>query len=142
MSSNTYEGKQDEIRDLKIEPEIEVFHNVYTDGSFTFEHIQPEFTSVCPKTGLPDYGTITVSCVPNNLCIELKSFKLYLNGYRNIGIFMENSPNKIARDIVDKIQPKWLRVVGIFKPRGGIATRCGVEYQEGVGFIAVDMFEV
>ncbi|RJR27632.1 NADPH-dependent 7-cyano-7-deazaguanine reductase QueF [candidate division WWE3 bacterium] len=116
-----YEGRQDEIRDLKM-PEIEIFHNVYTDSEFQITHAALEFNSICPKTGLPDFGIITIEYIPNDLCLELKSLKLYLTAYRNVGIFMENSVNKIFCDVRDTINPKKLRVTGDFNGRGGIQT--------------------
>jgi 7-cyano-7-deazaguanine reductase len=82
----------------------------------------PEYSSVCPKTGLPDFGTITIQYVPRKHCIELKSLKMYLLGYRDLGIFYENAINKMLRDIVDTIQPEWCVVRGEFTPRGGLTT--------------------
>jgi len=131
---NSYEGKQDEIKNLVIEPRLEVFHNVYPECNTVIRHTQLEFTSVCPKTSLPDFGVITVEFVPRELCLELKSFKLYLNAYRNIGIFMENSVNKIATDVVAAISPKELMVTGTFCPRGGIQTVVTLSYTHESGF--------
>lgn len=82
----------------------------------------PEYTSVCPKTGLPDYGTITIEYQPKDHCIELKSLKLYLLAYRNLGIFYENAVNRMLRDIVAAVRPAWCRVSGEFTPRGGLST--------------------
>ncbi|MGH9725834.1 MAG: preQ(1) synthase [Candidatus Acidiferrales bacterium] len=82
----------------------------------------PEYTSVCPKTGLPDYGTITIEYEPWKNCIELKSLKLYLLAYRNMGIFYENAVNRMLRDIVAAVRPVWCRVSGEFTPRGGLST--------------------
>ena len=82
----------------------------------------PEYTSMCPKTGLPDYGTITIEYEPRKHCIELKSLKLYLLAYRNLGIFYENAVNKILRDIVEAVHPEWCVVRGEFTPRGGLTT--------------------
>ena len=82
----------------------------------------PEYTSVCPKTGLPDYGTITIEYQPKEHCIELKSLKLYLLAYRNLGIFYENAVNRMLRDIVAAVRPVWCRVSGEFTPRGGLST--------------------
>src|ERR1700685_1347320 len=82
----------------------------------------PEYSSVCPKTGLPDFGTITIQYVPRKHCIELKSLKMYLLAYRDLGIFYENAINKMLRDIVDAIQPEWCVVRGEFTPRGGLTT--------------------
>ncbi|MGH9759181.1 MAG: preQ(1) synthase [Candidatus Acidiferrales bacterium] len=82
----------------------------------------PEYTSVCPKTGLPDYGTITIEYEPRKNCIELTSLKLYLLAYRNLGIFYENAVNRMLQDIVAAVRPVWCRVSGEFTPRGGLST--------------------
>jgi 7-cyano-7-deazaguanine reductase len=82
----------------------------------------PEYTSVCPKTGLPDYGIITIQYMPLKLCIELKALKMYLLSYRDLGIFYENAVNKILHDIVEAIHPEWCVVRGEFTPRGGLTT--------------------
>ena len=82
----------------------------------------PEFTSVCPKTGLPDFGRITIRYMPREHCLELKSLKEYLFTYRNLGIFQENIVNQILEDVVKACNPVWAKVVGDFRPRGGIST--------------------
>ena len=82
----------------------------------------PEFTSVCPKTGLPDFGTITIQYMPKKDCLELKALKMYLLAYRDLGIFYENAVNKILRDIVAAVRPEWCVVRGEFTPRGGLST--------------------
>lgn len=82
----------------------------------------PEYTSVCPKTGLPDYGTITIEYEPKKSCLELKALKMYLLAYRDLGIFYENAVNRMLRDIVDAIHPVWCVVRGEFTPRGGMST--------------------
>ncbi len=82
----------------------------------------PEFTSVCPKTGLPDFGTITVTYVPDRACVELKSLKEYLLGYRSLGIFNENVVNRVLTDLVAAVRPRRMTVRGVFTPRGGIQT--------------------
>lgn len=91
---------------------------------------QPEFTSVCPKTGLPDFGTITIQYRPNDKIIELKSLKYYLLQYRNVGIFYEHVVNRILDDLVAAVQPRWMRLTGEFTARGGIATRVVAAYEE------------
>ncbi len=101
-------------------PEIETWPNQYPD--YEIEIVQPEFTSVCPKTGLPDFGKVVLRYVPDKLCLELKSFKLYLNEYRNLGIFQENAVNRILEDVVKAAKPKLATVVGDFAPRGGLST--------------------
>jgi 7-cyano-7-deazaguanine reductase len=101
-------------------PEIEVWPNQYPD--YEIEIVQPEFTSVCPKTGLPDFGKIALRYVPGKHCLELKSYKMYLNAYRSLGIFQENVVNRILQDVVKAAQPKTASVVGDFTPRGGLST--------------------
>jgi 7-cyano-7-deazaguanine reductase len=101
-------------------PKLEVWPNQYPSYVITTKF--PEYTSVCPKTGMPDYGTITIQYVPRKDCIELKSLKLYLLAYRDLGIFYENAVNKILHDIVEAIQPEWCVVRGEFTPRGGLTT--------------------
>ena len=89
---------------------------------------QPEFTSLCPMTGLPDFGCITVKYRPGEKIIELKSLKFYLLQYRNIGIFYEHVVNRILDDLVEKLDPKWMEVTGDFTSRGGITTQTSVEF--------------
>jgi 7-cyano-7-deazaguanine reductase len=101
-------------------PEIETWPNQYPD--YEIEIAIPEFTSVCPKTGLPDFGRLTLRYVPDELCLELKSFKMYLLEYRNLGIFQENIVNRVLRDVVKAANPKTATVVGDFAPRGGLGT--------------------
>ncbi|MBM3748100.1 MAG: NADPH-dependent 7-cyano-7-deazaguanine reductase QueF [Acidobacteria bacterium] len=101
-------------------PDIETWPNHYP--GYEIEIVVPEFTSVCPKTGLPDFGCLTVRYTPNRRCLELKSFKLYLLAYRNLGIFYENAVNRILRDVVKAARPVKITVTGEFTPRGGIST--------------------
>jgi 7-cyano-7-deazaguanine reductase len=89
---------------------------------------QPEFTSLCPMTGLPDFGCITVKYRPGEKIIELKSLKFYLLQYRNVGIFYEHAVNRILDDLVEKLDPKWMEVTGDFTSRGGITTQTSVEF--------------
>ena len=91
---------------------------------------QPEYTSVCPMTGLPDYGCITVTYRPNQHIIELKSFKYYLLQYRNVGIFYEHLVNRILQDLAAALSPKWMQVTGDFSSRGGVTSTVTVEYRE------------
>lgn len=91
---------------------------------------QPEFTSVCPLSGLPDFGCITIRYKPNDKIIELKSIKYYLVQYRSVGIFYEHVVNRILDDLVSRVRPKFMEVVGTFTPRGGITTTGRVEYKE------------
>jgi 7-cyano-7-deazaguanine reductase len=101
-------------------PALEVWPNQYPGYIITTRY--PEYTSVCPKTGLPDHGTINIQYKPLKSCVELKSLKMYLLAYRNLGIFYENAVNKILHDIVDVVQPEWCVVKGEFTPRGGLNT--------------------
>jgi len=89
---------------------------------------QPEFTSLCPMTGLPDFGCITVKYRPGKKIVELKSLKFYLLQYRNVGIFYEHAVNRILDDLVQKLDPKWMEVTGDFTSRGGITTQTSVEF--------------
>lgn len=91
---------------------------------------QPEFTSVCPMTGLPDFGTITVSYVPNDKIIELKSLKYYLLQYRNVGIFYEHATNRILDDLVEVLKPRKMEVRGEFSARGGLTATITADYEE------------
>lgn len=88
----------------------------------------PEFTSICPKTGLPDFATLTITYVPHRHCVELKSLKEYLLAYRNLGIFNENVVNRVLRDLVRAVEPRRMAVKGVFTARGGIQTTVGAEY--------------
>jgi len=101
-------------------PEIETWPNQYP--SYEIEIVNPEFTSVCPKTGLPDFGRIVLHYVPDKLCLELKSYKTYLLAYRNLGIFNENVVNRVLRDVVKAARPISATVIGEFTPRGGLET--------------------
>ncbi len=101
-------------------PEIETWPNQFPGYEIAIE--DPEFTSVCPKTGLPDFGHITIRYLPDKRCLELKSLKEYLFTYRNLGIFQENAVNRILEDVVRAAKPVWAVVRGEFRPRGGIST--------------------
>ncbi|MDR1484977.1 MAG: preQ(1) synthase [Planctomycetaceae bacterium] len=110
---------------------LETFINSYPDRDYLIEIVCPEFTSVCPKTGQPDFGTITFQYTPDKLCVELKSLKLYLQQFRNEGIFYENATNRILDDMIHILSPRWMKVVASFTPRGGISTSITVEYKHG-----------
>ena len=109
--------------------QLETFPNPRPGRDFAIEIVCPELTSVCPKTGQPDFGTITIGYIPSTVCIELKSLKLYLHGYRNRGIFYEHSINTILDDLVAACQPRKMRVIGQFTPRGGISSRVTALYE-------------
>jgi 7-cyano-7-deazaguanine reductase len=102
--------------------QFETFPNPAVGRDYSIEIICPEFTSMCPKTGQPDFGTITFTYTPDRLCVELKSLKLYLQRFRNQGIFYEQVTNRLLDDFVAACQPLRCKVVGAFTPRGGIST--------------------
>jgi 7-cyano-7-deazaguanine reductase len=107
-------------------PEIETWPNQY--GEYEIEIAMPEFTSVCPKTGLPDHGTLRLIYIPFRLCLELKSFKMYILAYRNLGIFQENVVNRLLADVVRAADPVRATVIGDFASRGGLSTRMTATY--------------
>lgn len=107
-------------------PKIETFPNQFPDYEIKIE--SPEFTSICPKTGLPDFGTIYISYIPDKSCLELKSLKMYLLAYRNLGIFYENAVNRILEDILKACHPVKVSVVGEFNPRGGLVSTVEAHY--------------
>jgi 7-cyano-7-deazaguanine reductase len=101
-------------------PAIETWSNQFPGYEIVVD--DPEFTSVCPKTSLPDFGTVTIRYMPDKRCLELKSLKEYLQSYRNLGIFQENIVNRVLEDVVRWARPVWAEVKGDFRPRGGIST--------------------
>ena len=109
-------------------PPIETFPNQFPDYEIKIEY--PEFTSVCPKTGLPDFGTIIIRYIPEKSCLELKSLKMYLLAYRDLGIFYENAVNRILKDIVKACQPARAVVTGEFNPRGGMKSVVEAHYPQ------------
>jgi len=102
--------------------QLDTFANQYPGRDYEIHIVCPEFTSVCPKTGQPDFGTITFTYTPNEKCVELKALKLYLQRFRNQGIFYEHVVNRLLDDFVKACQPRRIKVVGAFTPRGGITT--------------------
>jgi 7-cyano-7-deazaguanine reductase len=108
--------------------QLETFPNQHPGRDYVIEIVCPEFTSMCPKTGQPDFGTITYRYIPEATCVELKSLKLYLQRYRNQGIFYENVTNRLLDDFVAACQPRRATVVACFTPRGGISTTVTCEY--------------
>ncbi len=113
-------------------PSIECWENQYPGYEIQIE--TPEFTSVCPKTGLPDHGTLRLTYVPDKLCLELKSLKMYWLGYRNLGIFQENVVNRFLRDAVKAAKPIRATVVGEFTPRGGVYSRITASWSRKSGY--------
>jgi 7-cyano-7-deazaguanine reductase len=110
---------------------IETFPNPRPERDFEIDIDCPEFTSMCPKTGLPDFGTIRITYVPDQQCVELKALKYYLLEYRNRGIFYESATNQILDDLVAACAPRRMVVVGDFTPRGGIKTTVTAKYEKG-----------
>jgi 7-cyano-7-deazaguanine reductase len=113
-------------------PILEVFTNPHPGRQYTIEIIQPEFTSVCPQTGQPDFGTVTLTYIPDKACLELKSLKHYLQQYRNQGIFYEDITNRILDDLVAACQPMHMQVHSCWSARGGIRTNVTAEYTQPV----------
>jgi 7-cyano-7-deazaguanine reductase len=114
----------DRFRDV-----LETFENQHPGRDYRIEIVCPEFTSVCPKTGQPDFGTLTFTYTPDAQCVELKSLKLYLQQFRNEGIFYENVTNRILDDLVAVIQPRSMKLVASFSTRGGISTSVTVTHE-------------
>ena len=127
-NKSSYEGLQKNIRELKT-PRMEVWKNQYPDKIYTINLEIPEFTCICPKTGLPDFAVIRIEYSPDKYCVELKSFKMYTIAYRNLGVFHEHLINKITEDFVKFSKPRWVKITGEFNPRGGIKTTVIREYK-------------
>ncbi len=111
---------------------LETFPNPGPGRDYTIEIRCPEFTSVCPKTGQPDFGVLLLSYVPDQECVELKSLKLYLQSYRDRGIFYEAVTNEILDDLVQVLRPRSATLTADFSPRGGITSRIIVSHQSSV----------
>jgi 7-cyano-7-deazaguanine reductase len=107
---------------------LETFENPNPERDYLISIVAPEFTCLCPKTGQPDFATIRIRYVPDRVCVELKSLKLYLFGYRGVGTFHEAVSNKILDDLRQLLAPRWLEVTGEFRPRGGITTTVVVNH--------------
>ncbi len=107
---------------------LETFENTYPQRDYTIEIVCPEFTSVCPKTGQPDFGQLTIRYTPADRCVELKSLKLYLQCFRNEGIFYENVTNRILDDLVAVLEPRQVTLIADFHARGGITARITSQY--------------
>ncbi len=128
MHNQSYDGLQSDIREMKT-PSIETWTNEYSDKDYTIEVTTPEFTAICPKTGLPDFGTIQIAYIPDEQCVELKSLKEYFLFYRDVGIFHEHVINKILEDFVAACNPRRVEIVGDFHVRGGIKTVIRANYE-------------
>jgi 7-cyano-7-deazaguanine reductase len=116
---------------VSARPKVTTFPNPNPGRDYTIRIENREFTSVCPVTGLPDFGTIIVCYTPDKLCLELKSLKYYFLSFRNAGIYYEAAVNMILDDLVHFCRPRWMEIVGDFTVRGGISTRVQVEYSKG-----------
>ena len=110
--------------------EFELFDNPRSGRDYVITIRCPEFTSVCPKTGQPDFGEIVIEYCPDKVCIELKSLKIYIQSFRNTGIFYEALTNDILDDLVAACKPRWMKVTSRFTPRGGIISEIVVEYKK------------
>jgi 7-cyano-7-deazaguanine reductase len=124
---SSYEGLQETVKEISL-PVIETWENQYPGRDTVVRLSYPEFTCVCPKTGLPDFAVINIVYVPDTLCVELKSLKLYLIAYRDVGIFHEHLVNKILDDFVAACRPRRVKVEGVVNARGGIQTTAEAEY--------------
>ncbi|MFC1576499.1 preQ(1) synthase [Candidatus Omnitrophota bacterium] len=129
MRKSKYEGLQKNVRKLKL-PKIEVWENMYKDKDYTIHLETNEFTCICPKTGLPDFAVIVIDYGPDRFCAELKSFKLYLHAFRDVGIFHEHLTNRILDDFVQATKPRWADIRAEFNLRGGIKTTIERDYNK------------
>ena len=123
--SKSYRGGARSGLNAKL-PRLQTWPSQYPRTTITI--VDPEYNAICPKTGLPDFGTVTIRYEPRKKVLELKSFKLYMTGFRNVGIFYENAVNRILRDCSGACDPVWMTVTGEFNARGGITTRVEVKY--------------
>ncbi|HNS33454.1 MAG TPA: preQ(1) synthase [bacterium] len=126
---NTADKKAEKEGLKSVLPPILCFDNQFKHYKITI--VVPEYTSLCPKTGQPDCGTVTIEYEPDKSVIELKSLKIYMQAYRNLGIFYENAVNRILEDVVSAARPKWAKVKGEFRPRGGIFSVIEASYPRG-----------
>ncbi len=122
-------GKRSHAVSQSFRDILETFENSYPERDYTIQIVCPEFTSVCPRTGQPDFGTLTITYVPDRRCLELKSLKLYLQKYRNEGIFYENVTNRILDDLVAVVAPRRMTLVAAFHARGGITTTVSASFE-------------
>jgi len=125
---SSYEGLQRHIRDLQT-PQIEVWENQYADREYEVDLEIPEFTCICPKTGLPDFALIRIQYAPDQHCLELKSLKLYTVFYRDVGVFHEHLVNKLLDDCVKACHPRWMNIQVVMNLRGGITTTVSAQYR-------------
>ena len=132
MKKSAYEGLQNKVRRIKTPP-IETWRNQYPDREYVIQIDIPEFTCICPKTGLPDFADISIRYVPDRDCVELKSLKYYTFFFRDVGIFNEHVVNKMLDDMVNSCRPRWMEITGQFNARGGIKTTVRAEYGQRPG---------
>src|SRR5262245_53676558 len=116
-------GPMSDFRNL-----LETFENEFPDRDYQIDIVAPEFTSVCPRTGQPDFGTMTISYTPDRKCVELKSLKFYLQSFRNQGIFYEHVTNTILDDLVAVTRPRWMKIEAAFNARGGMTEKVIAKY--------------
>jgi 7-cyano-7-deazaguanine reductase len=114
-------------------PNLETFPNPNPKRNYVIRHVAPEFTSRCPITGQPDFGTVTIEYTPDRLCVELKSLKFYLQGFREEGIFYEAVTNRILDELVGVLRPRWIKIVTHWNPRGGMHSTIIAEYARPAG---------
>lgn len=126
MKNKYTEEHAREGREAKLPP-LETWPNQFS-RNYEIKIVVPEYTSVCPKTGLPDFGRLTIRYIPDRACVELKSLKYYLLGYRQLGIFYENAVNRILDDLVAACRPRWMSVKGRFRTRGGMRSVIEAQY--------------
>ncbi len=107
---------------------LDTFENPYPKRDYLIKHVAPEFTSLCPVTGQPDFATMILEYIPDKLCVELKSYKFYLQSYRNDGIYFESVTNRILEDLVEVLQPRYMKLTAKFNVRGGISSVIEAEY--------------
>jgi 7-cyano-7-deazaguanine reductase len=107
---------------------LETFDNQFPEREYQIEIVAPEFTSVCPRTGQPDFGTLRITYAPNMKCVELKSLKFYLQSYRSHGIFYEHVTNTILDDLAAVVEPRWMRIEAVFNARGGLTATVTARY--------------
>ncbi len=124
-----YEGLQENVRGVEL-PGIDVWENKYPDKDYVVKFDTPEFTCMCPKTGLPDFAHIFIEYSPEKWCVELKSFKEYMMAYRELGMFHEHVINRFLEDLRKSCKPRWMKVKGVFNTRGGITTTVEAEYRK------------
>jgi 7-cyano-7-deazaguanine reductase len=125
----SYEGLQGHVRDMEL-PALEVWENQYPDREYRVRIEIPELTCICPRTGLPDFATVVIDYAPGRRCVELKSLKLYVVAFRNVGIFHEHVVNRILDDFVRAVEPRSVEVHGVFGARGGITTSVSARWPD------------